>query len=82
MAERAPAPVIDLLAWPAIAAARAERDAAEAAVVEAAVVEAKRRWLLSPHGKIRERLSALQEATHRLLKAGQALAELTGEVIH
>jgi len=74
MKARAPAPEVDLLAWPAIAAARAEVAAAKAARVEAG-----RKWRVAPHGKITNNLTALQEATQRVLRAEQALRELTGE---
>jgi len=74
MKARAPAPEVDLLAWPAIAAARAEVVAAREARVEAG-----RKWRLAPHGKINNTRAALQEATQRVLRAEQALRELTGE---
>lgn len=77
MAARAPTPVFDLLAWPAIEAARAERNAAELARNEALD-----RWRYAPRGKSLERLRALQEATQRLLKAGEAVARAEAEAVH
>lgn len=66
---------LDLLTWPelqdaeaAVAAARAERD------------EAARRHRCAPHGEVRARLSALQKAVQRTLKAELALRRLRRSV--
>lgn len=77
MAARAPLPEIDLLAWPAVAAARAELEAAEAARLVAA-----QRWRLAPHGQVQSRLRAFQEATLRALKAKAVLTKLTTGAVH
>lgn len=77
MTARAPALAFDLLAWPAIEAARAERDAAELARAEALD-----RWRYAPRGKAQERLRALQEATQRLLRAGEAVAAAETGALH
>lgn len=60
----------DLLAWPEL------RDA-EAVVVEArrALALARRRYHYAPHGERKNRLSALQAASHAVLRAELALAQ-------
>lgn len=77
MTAPAPSLSIDLLAWPAVEAARAELIAAE----EARAV-AEQRWRWAPHGQVQDRLRAFQEATHRALNARRALERITAEAVH
>ncbi len=62
---------LDLLTWP-------EFREAEAALASAHAeqAEAQRRYRLSPHGERTARLSALQEAVQRSLKAELLLARI------
>lgn len=62
---------VDLLSWPDLAEAEGRVTTAETAVREA-----QRRYWLAPHGRRRERLSALKEASAAALRAGVELARL------
>jgi hypothetical protein len=74
MARAARVPAVDLFAWRAVADARAALEAAEADREEAA-----RRYHHAPHGHLRDRYEGFQEATHRVLRAVNALASAIAE---
>jgi hypothetical protein len=74
MAAASTLPHIDLLAWPAVAEARARLDQAEAARETAAT-----RYRLAPWGERQNRLKAFQAASQEALKAQIALDQAVRE---
>lgn len=62
---------VDLLTWPEVTDAKAA-----VASAHAEQAEARRRYLFAPHGERTTRLTALQTAVQKALRAEAALAAL------
>lgn len=65
----------DLLTWPDLREAEAAASAADQAWRKA-----QRAYWMAPHGRRRQRLSDLQEASNAALRAGLQLADLRREL--